>query len=100
MTKAFIVRTYGTGLDWIERKDMQDIIGHSLTSSSFSVDDVTDTDPVAKIIREGVPKTPRYSVGELHGSRVVWEMNECDGMPDPRPLSLDRIAEMLNGRTT
>lgn len=42
--------------------------------------------------------TTRYTVGVLHGTPVVWEMNECDGEPDPRPLSLARIAEMLNDR--
>lgn len=42
--------------------------------------------------------TTRYTVGVLHGTPVVWEMNECDGEPDPRPLSLARIAEMLNER--
>lgn len=44
-------------------------------------------------------KPPRYSVGELHGTPVVWEMNELiDGTPDPRPLSLFTIAKMLNER--
>lgn len=43
-------------------------------------------------------REPRYTVGELHGTPVVWEMNECDSEPDPRPLSLARIAEMLNER--
>lgn len=49
--KAFIVRTYGTALDWIEKKDVQDIIGTKLVASSFSVEDVTDTDPVTKVVR-------------------------------------------------
>lgn len=62
-----------------------DVLGQYLSDSVKDVD--------------AMLKPPRFSVSDLHGTPVVWEVNECDGQPDPRPLSLLTIAKMLNERT-